>query len=124
MLFNAQDRKAPDLSILGVVSASGGPWTKITSEKIWADKARWSADGRTIYFMSNRGGAFFDVWALRFDPATGRTVGEEFRVTRYDDPGRLLNVLSAAELGVSASRIVAPLVETTGSVWLLKRGGR
>ena len=124
VLFNAQDRKSPDLSVLGVVPASGGPWTKITSEKIWADKARWSADGRTIYFISNRGGAFFDVWGVRFDPATSRPVGEEFRVTRYDDPGRLLNAISAADLGVSASRIVAPLTETSGSVWLLKRGGR
>ena len=124
VLFNAQDMKNPATSVLGVVAATGGPWTRITSEKLWADKARWSSDGKTIYFISNRDGAFFDVWGIRFDPATSRTVGEEFRVTRYDDPGRLLNSAAQAELGVSASRIVVPIQESTGSVWLLRRGTR
>lgn len=71
-----------------------------------ADKARWSADGRGI----------------RFDPATGRSVGEEFRVTHYEDPVRLLESGSAAELGVGESRIIAPITELSGSIWLLKRG--
>ena len=70
------------VSVLGVMPSSGGKWTPLTDAKLWADKARWSPDGRTIYFISNRNGAFFDVWGIRFDPDSGRTIGEEFRVTR------------------------------------------
>lgn len=47
-------------------------------------------DGRTIYFISNRNSAFFDVWGLRFDPEAGRSVGEEFRVTRHIGGAELL----------------------------------
>ena len=98
--------------------ASGGKWIPITNEKLWADKPRWSPDGRTIYFISNRQGAFFDVWGIGFDPASGTPIGEEFRVTRYENPGRVINT-AFSEIGISATRIVVPITETSGSVWLL-----
>jgi hypothetical protein len=89
---------------------------------MWADKPRWAPDGRTIYFVSNRQGPFFDVWGLRFDPATGRATGEEFRVTRYDNPGRVISAAggpTGAELSVNRTRLVLPVTETSGSVWRL-----
>jgi WD40 repeat protein len=117
--FTAESRRSPGVSIVGVVAASGGRWTPITEAAFWADKARWGPDGRTLYFISNRRGAFFDVWGIGFDPASGKPVGEAFRVTRYDDPGRTLTASALSELGVSPSRLVLPLTETTGSVWVL-----
>ena len=72
IIFNAQSRKTVGTSVLGVVPASGGKWTPLTDASLWADKPRWSPDGRTIYFISNRNGAFFDVWGLPFDPDSGR----------------------------------------------------
>jgi hypothetical protein len=117
--FAAQSRKQPGVSVVGVVAASGGKWTPVTETTLWADKPRWAPDGRAIYFISNRREALFDVWGIRFDPASGRPVGKEFRVTRYDSPGRTLTAAGFSEIGVSDRRLVLPITETAGSVWLL-----
>jgi Tol biopolymer transport system component len=119
VLFNAQSRKEPGVSILGVVPAGGGRWTPLTDKTLWADKARWGHDGRTIYFISNRESAFFDVWAVGFDPVKGAITGDESRVTRYDNPGRLISASGLSELGVNATQLVVPITETSGSVWIL-----
>ena len=47
-----------------------------------------------------------------------------FRVTRFTDPGRRLLSSSASELGVSRDRIVVPIVERSGSVWVLDQVDR
>jgi hypothetical protein len=107
-----------------VIPASGGPWTPLSEAALWADQARWAPDGRAIYFISNRSGPFFDVWGLRFDPDAGRAVGEPFRVTRYESPGRVLDSAAGSELGVSRSHLVVPIRETKGSIWLLDGVGR
>jgi Tol biopolymer transport system component len=119
VLFNAQSRKNPSVSILGVVPSSGGKWRALTDSRLWADKARWAPDGRTIYFISNRNSAFFDVWGLSFDPDNGQPIGEEFRVTRHDIAGLRTGAFSGSELAVSATRLVVPIDESKGSVWLL-----
>ena len=124
VLFNAQNLADRSVSVLGVVPFSGGKWTRLTDATVWADKARWGPDGRTIYFISNRNGAFFDVWGLRFDPDSGRPIGQEFRVTRHESPGRTLGAGADSELAVSATRLVVPIVESTGSVWLLDNVSR
>jgi serine/threonine protein kinase/Tol biopolymer transport system component len=117
--FTAQSRKVVGASILGVVPASGGKWMPLTAETLWVDKPRWGPDGRLIYFLSNRGGAFFDVWGIRFDPAGGKAVGDAFRVTRNESASRMLNVTAAAEFGVSASRLVVSMEDVKGNIWLL-----
>ena len=119
VLFNAQGRKDPGVSILGVAPASGGKWIPLTDRTLWADKARWSPDGRAIYFISNRESAFFDVWGIEFDPATGSSTGKEFRVTRYEDPGRMVAASALSELAVTPTRIIVPITETSGSIWVL-----
>ena len=119
VLFNAQSRKQAGVSVLGVVPAAGGKWTPLTDTTLWADKPRWAPDGKAIYFISNRESAFFDVWGIEFDPVKGVSVGKEFRATQYDNPGRVITGTGGSELGVSATRMVLPIVETTGSVWVL-----
>ncbi len=122
--FNAQSLKNVGTSLLGVVPAAGGKWTALTDATLWVDKPRWGPDGRTIYFISNRQGGFFDVWGLPFDPVSGRAAGEEFRVTHTESPGRTIASEAGAELGVSSTWLVVPIVESKGSVWLLDRVSR
>ncbi len=59
------------------------------------------------------------MWGIGFDPETGTTVGEEFRVTQLTDPSRRLLATSGSELGVGGDRIVVPIVERSGGVWIL-----
>ena len=125
IVFNAQSLKSVGTSVLGVIPAAGGhKWTPLTETSLWADKPRWSPDGRTIYFISNRNSAFFDVWGLEFDPARGASVGDEFRVTRNETPGRTVAGAGASELGVSSTRLAVPIVEAKGSIWVLDRIAR
>ena len=61
-------------SSLYAMAAAGGPWIRLTDGKQWDDKPRWSPDGKTIYFISDRDG-FFNVWGIRFNPVQGRCWG-------------------------------------------------
>jgi Tol biopolymer transport system component len=122
--FNAQSVKEPGVSLVAIAPASGGVWKPLTARRLWSDKPRWAPDGRAVYFVSNRNGAFFDVWGIQVDPATGTAVGEEFRVTRFDSPGRTLSAAASAELGVGARRLVVLLNEASGSVWTLDNVAR
>jgi hypothetical protein len=53
------------------------------------DKPVWSRKGRSIYFVSRRRG-FFNVRGIRFDPSTGRPVGDTFPVTSFDSPNLMV----------------------------------
>jgi hypothetical protein len=101
------------------MAASGGPRTQITEGDHWDDKPRWSPDGRTLYFICNRGG-FLNVWGRRFDPDGGQAVSESFRVTNLDSPGRMIFPhIGTLEITLSRDRLIVPITEVSGSVWML-----
>lgn len=119
IVFNTIKPTVAEVSTLYVVSAAGGPWTKISEGAWFDDKARWAPDGRTIYFVSNRD-ASLNVWGRRFDPTTGRPVGDAFQVTRFETSERMLST-SVAGLGmaVARDRLVIPITSLSGNVWIL-----
>ena len=107
-----------------VIPASGGPRVRITDGNWNDEKPRWSSDGRTIYFVSNRGG-FLNVWGRRFNPELGKPEGELFQVTRFDDPGRLLPTdMTQVEISTSGSRIFLPITDVTATIWSLDGANR
>jgi Tol biopolymer transport system component len=117
--FMAIDRNRPGTSTLYVMPAAGGPWVAVTEGSSYDDKPRWSGDGRTIYFISDRGGPV-NLWGRRFDPASGMPVGEPFQATAFDSPARMVpSELQRAEIAVSADRVFLPLTDTAGDVWVL-----
>ena len=104
---------------LYVVPTSGGPWTQITGSKHWDDKPRWSPDGRTIYFVSRRGG-FFNVWGVHFDPTVGKTVGEPFQVSNFDGPRLMIpQWIPPVGLSLTQDKLVLTMAEESGSIWML-----
>jgi Tol biopolymer transport system component len=106
-------------SILFVMPAAGGPWTRILGGKNWDDKPRWSPNGKAIYFVSNEGG-YFNVWGIRFDPSKGKAVGEPFRVTAFENPSLMVpNAIEAVELSVTQDKLVITVAEQSGSIWML-----
>jgi len=77
-----------------------------------------------IYFVSNRGG-FFNVWGIRFDPVAGKPVGEPFRVTAFESPGQMvLPNVQRKEISLAADRLVLPIMEVSGSIWILENVDR
>lgn len=112
------------ISTITVVPAAGGEWIRITDGHHFDDKPRWSPDGKTIYFISNRTG-FFNVWGVRFDSATGQPAGEPFRVTAFDSPGQMiLEDVRTMELALSADRLILPMMEVSGNIWILENVGQ
>jgi Tol biopolymer transport system component/DNA-binding winged helix-turn-helix (wHTH) protein len=111
-------------STLYVVPTSSGPWTRITDSKHWDDKPRWSPDGRTIYFVSRRGG-FFNVWGIRFDPAIGRTVGQPFQVSKFESPRLMVpSFIPPVGLSLTQDKLVLTMAEESGSIWVLDNADR
>jgi dipeptidyl aminopeptidase/acylaminoacyl peptidase len=109
---------------LFVIPATGEPWIPITEGKYWDDKPRWSPDGKTIYFISGRGG-FFNVWGIHFDPAKGKPVGEPFRVTAFESPSLMVpHPTQLGGLSLSQNKFVLTMQDLSGSIWVLDNVGQ
>ncbi len=118
--FNAVKATDARASTIYVVPSTGGEWTHITEGKYWDDKGRWSPDGRTIYFISSRTG-FLNVWGMRFDPVEGKPLGDPFRVTSFESPARfILPDVQVMEISVAANRLILPILEISGNLWMLE----
>jgi dipeptidyl aminopeptidase/acylaminoacyl peptidase len=118
--FNVLKATESGVSTIYVAPAQDGEWTPVTEGKYWEGKGRWSPDGRTIYFVSNRTG-FFNVWGIRFDPRAGKPVGEAFQVTDFESPAQMvLPLLGRLEMALALDRLVLPVMEVSGSIWILE----
>jgi Tol biopolymer transport system component len=105
-------------STIFLMSAAGAPWIPVTDGKQWDDKPRWSPDGKTIYFVSDRNG-FNNVYGVRFDPAKGKTFGSPFRVTGFRSPAAMIPQTISVELGISQDRLVVNIAQLSGNIWVL-----
>jgi len=104
---------------LFVTLASGGPWIQITDGKHFDDKPRWSPDGKTIYYLSDRDGVF-NVRGIHFDSPSGKPRGESFPVTAFDSPGPTVpKEIQDVELSLTQDKLVLTMEEVSGSIWLL-----
>lgn len=95
-----------------------GPWITFTSEGESADHPRWSGDGKTAFYLSNRDG-FTCLWAQRFDVASGTLSGEPFVITHYHNhrwgPERTAPFVLG--LAVAGQSVFMNLGEVTETVW-------
>lgn len=117
--------KAANGNVIYVMRSEGGPWMRVTEETGWSDKPRWSPDGKTIYFVSDRVTGLFNVWGIRFDQKLGKPVGEPFLVNLFDNPGKTVwSDLSPPEMTTRANRLVLPITDVTGNIWMLDKVDR
>jgi Tol biopolymer transport system component/predicted Ser/Thr protein kinase len=120
LCYMTQQTINPGVSVLNVLSTSGGPSIHVTDEQRWSDKPRWSPDGKTIYFITNHGSMFLNVWGVHFDSANGKVVGDPFRVTSFESPSlSLLTSISQLRISFDPTHLYLPLTEVGGSVWTL-----
>ena len=118
--FNAFKRTDGAASTIYVVTPSGGPWIPITEGQYWDDKPRWSPDGKTIYFISNRTG-FLNVWKVRFDPTSGKPLGQAIRVTDFESPAHMIMPdFVTMEMALTSDRLILPMTESSGGIWIME----
>jgi Tol biopolymer transport system component/DNA-binding winged helix-turn-helix (wHTH) protein len=111
-------------SAVFVRATSGGPWIRITDGKRWDDKPHWSPDGKMIYFLSGRSG-FYNVWAIRFDPVRGVSLGEPFPVTALDNPSQMVpKFIPDVAISLSQNRLVMTVAQDSGNIWVLDKVDR
>jgi serine/threonine protein kinase len=119
--FAGVDTRESGSSTIFVMPSAGtdrSHWTALTGGHGWADKPRWSPDGKVVYFI--QADSFLNVWAVRFDGVAGTPLGTPFQVTRYDSPRHQLSPrFGAAEIGVSAERLILTIMEQTGNIWTM-----
>ena len=100
-------------------------WVQITDGTYSDDSPRLSPDGTRLYFTSNRDG-FKCFWVQPLDPRTKRPLGgpspiQHFHQTRLS---MMSLPLPWSSVGISTDRLVFPLAETTGNIWMTYRAPR
>jgi tricorn protease-like protein len=107
------------------IPAPQSKWIAVTDgSKLERDPA-WSADGRFLYFLSERDG-FRCIWARPLDPATKRPTGEAFAVRHFHSARFSLRHVGSQgfRTGLSAGEgaLVFSMGELKGNVWMEESG--
>lgn len=95
-----------------------GKWTPITPKSEFSYRARWSGDGRTIFYLSTRDG-FSCVWRQYFDKHSGKATSKPIAVMHYHNPR--FSPARVAErsfnLSVAEDAIYLNVGEANASIW-------
>jgi hypothetical protein len=93
-------------------------WTAITSSEESSEKPRWSGDGKTVFYLSNRDNSWC-VWGRHFDPRIGRPIGKPFAVQHYHNPKLSPFAISSHSFNLSTAgdALYLNLAEMSGTVW-------
>lgn len=97
-----------------------GPWVLLTPESQHAERPRWSEDGKTFYYLSNRDG-YLCVWGQRFASGEKAPFDKPFPVMHYHDYPRFSpNKADPLSRGFSVARgsIYLNVGEEVESLWV------
>ena len=98
--------------------APQGPWIPLTPALEEADRPRWSSDGTTFFYLSNRD-KFTCIWGQRFDAERGTGVGDPSPVVHYHSQRITPDRASRSVLGMSVAgqSIFINVGEVTETIW-------
>jgi Tol biopolymer transport system component/DNA-binding winged helix-turn-helix (wHTH) protein len=95
-------------------------WIPITTED-WADNPRWSPDGNSLYYFSDRDG-FRCIWVQRLDVVSRKPLGPPTVVFHSHQTRRSLGNVSIGnlELSVARDKVVFDMAELSGNIWMAR----
>jgi Tol biopolymer transport system component len=95
-------------------------WISISNTDSEDREPTWSADGRRLFFISNRDG-FRCIWARNVDPETGRPVGDEVPIAHFHHTSELLGspMAGAGSIGLTATAnsLIFTVERSAGNLW-------
>ena len=96
-------------------------WIAVTDGQALDDKPRWSPNGKLIYMTSDRDG-FTCLWAQPLDPETKHPNGPAIAIKHFHQFQNSLGAVQVnmREIGVAHDKIVMPLAELSGNIWLME----
>jgi len=102
-------------------SAPDDHWVEITRALDFSRKPRWSGDGKTIYYLSEKDGHWC-VWGQHFNSVLGRAIGKAFPVQHFHDQKFTPGNINADGLNLSGTgdSLYLNVLETGGTIWLGK----
>jgi len=95
-------------------------WIPITDGTALNRDPVWSPDGNMLYWLADRNGTR-GIWACKLDPVTRRRVSDAFEVRMFRGARRSMMGFSnsgMARIGVARDKLVFPLGEETGNIWM------
>jgi eukaryotic-like serine/threonine-protein kinase len=90
-------------------------WVPITELKYFDAGPRFSRDGNHIYFTSDRDG-FTCLWEVRFNPSTGKPVGDPSPVKHFHGSPRHYSWYPVFSVG--PDRIIISLEQVQSDLWM------
>jgi Tol biopolymer transport system component len=106
IVFWAADQGQRDIR---TIAAEGGPVSDVTRDPATDWGAFWAPDGRSIFFLSDRGGSP-DLWRVAIDEGSGRPRGEPQPVTTG------VARVTAGSISADGSRVAIEVVEARGEI--------
>jgi len=110
----------------GSTGAAEGKWVPITEKTVFADRGRWSGDGKTIFYVSTRDGLPC-IWGQGFDSRAGKVRGRAFPVLHLHNPRISAEIIAPERFQISAAgkSLYFNLGEASATIWLgrLKQTG-
>jgi WD40 repeat protein len=126
LLFTAASSSAPAKHIYAVrfprdTAQSAGPWIPIVNDAAANHHPVWSADGKTIYYLTDRDGSLC-LWSVPFDARTGKTSGPPTPVLHFHSARLGPGIINSALLGMSmgGDSIYLNMGEQAQTIWMGK----
>lgn len=93
-------------------------WIPITGPDETAKTPRWSADGKMVFYISNRDN-YWCIWGQRFDPIVGKPMGKPFPVQHYHALNLSISGVSDHSLNLSVGNrsIYVNVAEMNSTIW-------
>jgi hypothetical protein len=94
-------------------------WIAVTNLAHFDFNAKWSRDGKILYFMSERDGSSC-LWAVRLDAGTKRPAGEPFAVRHFHGSPRQDTDGVWPIFSLGPDRIVINLEQVQSDLWMMQ----
>ena len=99
---------------------SADKWMAVDHPSRWDDKPRWSPNGDSLYFVSDRDGDLC-LWVQRLDSRTKRPDGAPAVLRHFHDARLAMSNIGTGslEIDVARDKVVMGLGELAGNIWSL-----